>query len=274
MAQAGANRAKCTRLHLLTAQAAFREHRNAILRLIPWQGNSLLAEVDRTWDARRDELCGSVASTDCLIQSLNDRTASLIGLRKFWENRQKTLTSAAPMAAASLGLDSEHDEQVRRFWDWVQSFPTEAAPVADQDGSRCALHQLAPWWFLAGSNSEGVVRRFCILPIGRPLVVPVLAIATPADPVGCAKTRLFFLADLLDTSRMDVELDGAALPRNAWPRMHMICLPHPDGKRALLVAGWWLHLPPLAPGAHRLAYRAHNRKLGVDQNVVYYLVVQ
>jgi len=273
MNPAGATRERCTQLHLAAAQAAFQENHAALHGLIPRQGHALLADSDRAWAAHRDALCGPHASAECLTQRLQERTAVLISLRRFWQAQRKPQGAPALMARVSPALDPEHDEQVWDFWHWVNTFSDQAAPAQDGDGSRCGEHQPLRWWFLAGNAKGGSVQRTCTLP-GRRLVVPVLAVAEPADPAGCAETRLYFYAKLVDIPRMDVSLDGTPLPRDQWPRMHVICMPHPDGKRALLAAGWWLYLPPLAQGAHRLAFHAQARRLQVEQDVVYNLVVQ
>ncbi|OYU32320.1 MAG: hypothetical protein CFE39_03565 [Comamonadaceae bacterium PBBC2] len=90
----------------------------------------------------------------------------------------------------------------------------------------------------------------------------------------CSETRLSFYAQLIKTSAMDVQLNGTALPRSAWPRMHMACLPRPDGEGQLLVAGWWLYLGRLPKGEHRVAFSVRAEGLELQHDVHYQLMVQ
>ena len=276
--QVGEARTHCDRLHLAAARAAEQAEHARLESLLPRQAHPLLADEDSRWERRRHEACGSPAPADCLITGIQDRTALLTTHRRNWERiaRDKAAeTTAAAMASASPALDPGHASLVHLFWQWVHSFPDEDAPALDPDGGRCALNQTGPTWFLAGNARGGDVQRVCTVPADKRLMVPVLAVAVPTGDIdGCASTRIEFYEHVAGVDAMDVRMDGQALPRTAWPRMHMDCIAHPDGKRHLLVAGWWLYLEPLATGPHRLEFNASVRALQVQQEVVYQLDVQ
>lgn len=284
----------CGRKHLTVALEVWRREHARLRRLLPAQAWPLLFELDKQWRMRRDQKCQtrvplwptaawitSVAKSkptlDCLTTQFQDRTALLLVQQRVWERENLAAAGSirAAMATYSPALDPLHDEQVREFWRWVYSFPVDEAPSGDRDGSRCALRQSGPIWFLAGNARGGFVRRTCEVAPNKRLVVPVLAVGVPAgDTENCSETRLSYYADLIKTSAMDVQLNGAALPRPAWPRMHMACLPSPEGEGQILVAGWWLHLGPLPKGVHRLAFSVRADGLQLQQDVHYELEIQ
>jgi hypothetical protein len=262
--------------------------------LLPDQAKPILNELDEQWALLRDQEChvnvpsrttaawvASVAhspsTSDCLIRQFQNRAAQLLVQRRFWEEEKPqagSVRQVSMMASSSPALDPAHDGQVRAFWRWVHSFRDGEAPSADPDGSRCAQHQSGPLWFLAGNARGGMVRRTCEVAQGTNLVVPILAVSVPTSSQACASTRLFYYRNLMWISVMDVTVDGAALPRAVWPRMHMACMPHPDGERYLLVAGWWLYLDPLTTGEHHLEFNVRADGLRVQQDVKYVLSVQ
>jgi hypothetical protein len=260
--------------------------------MMPIQARPLLQDLDARWMAQRDRNCGtrvpplptatwiaslSQGTSDCLVMQYQDRTAQLLVESRGWE-RERLGGSGGPASAAmvfhSPALDTANDELIRAFWRRAYSFPEGQGPADDADGSRCSSQQSGPVWFLAGNSRGGSVSRTCEVPAGKRLVAPVLAVVVPTgDADICTETRLSVYSTLIKTSVMYVRLDGTALRKPLWPRMHLACMPRSDGKGNLLVAGWWLYLDSLPAGAHRLEFGVNAERLKVQHDVRYDLVV-
>lgn len=74
------------------------------------------------------------------------------------------------------------EEWSKRWWHWALSFDEDNSPVADDDGSRCAMGQAGPVWFLAGTYEPRRVTRHCRVPAGKTLFFPLVNfIAFPPD---------------------------------------------------------------------------------------------
>lgn len=178
--------------------------------------------------------------------------------------------SVAAVGAAVGGLSPA--EWTVRWWRWAHSFADGERPYQDPDGSRCALGQDedGPVWFLAGTDGRSGVRRRCQVPVGKHLLVPVINMYSHAPRIGeyalrCdqVKARVMVNNDALVSAV--VVLDGKALPRPA--RLTSRCFdPFPGGDAEdrthpgpyhAAADGYWLLLPPLAPGRHRLVIGAN-----------------
>lgn len=187
------------------------------------------------------------------------------------------LASAAPVASATrapaaVGGVSAAEWTVR-WWRWTHSFPNGLEPYLDRDGRRCAMGQDedGPVWFLAGTDGRFDARRRCQVPLGKHLLVPVINMYFHGPRLGenamdCAevKRRAAVNNDYLVSAV--VLLDGKPLPRPA--RLVSRCFDPqaerddagPDDRRGVVRAaadGYWLLLPPLAPGPHRLSVGAN-----------------
>lgn len=191
------------------------------------------------------------------------------------------LASAAAVAAASQASAStpaavggfSAAEWTVRWWRWTLSFPDGLEPYLDRDGSRCAMGQDGdgPVWFLAGTNGRFDAKRRCQIPTGKHLLVPVINMYVYRPRLGpyamdCAevKRRAAVNNDYLVSAV--ALLDGKPLPRPA--RLISRCFDPqaerddsgPDDRRGVWRAaadGYWLLLPPLTPGPHRLSIGAN-----------------
>jgi hypothetical protein len=164
-----------------------------------------------------------------------------------------------------------------RWWRWVHRFADGERPYQDPDGSRCALGQDedGPVWFLAGTDGRSEVRRRCQVPTGKYLLVPVINMYFHAPRIGeyahsCDQVKAQVMVNNDALVSAVVVLDGKALARPA--RLTSRCFdPFPDGDDPdgdvedrkhpgpyhAAADGYWLLLPPLAPGKHRLVIGAN-----------------
>lgn len=177
--------------------------------------------------------------------------------------------AAAPGAVAGVAAA----EWTVRWWRWANNaFPDGLAPYRDRDGRLCATGQdeRGPVWFLAGTDGSFAARRRCRVPAGAHLLVPVINMYFHAPTAGpnamdCAEVKRAAAVNNDYLASAVVLLDGKPLARPL--RLASRCFdpqaarahPGPDrGSRYRAAAdGYWLLLPPLAPGPHRLSVGAN-----------------
>jgi len=189
-----------------------------------------------------------------------------------------------------------------RWWQWVFSVPASRTPLIDATGARCGEGQSGAVWFLAGYLAGGYggtppitsVTRACTVPVGKTLFFPLVnAEYDPwgVEPVPTADELRAGVRDLVDgTTDRYATLDGVAIPHldrgrgAAGPFTYDI----PAGGDDLLTlwgypgaprtvgraysAGYWLMLPPLAPGRHVLRFGGRFAD-GSPMDVTYHLTV-
>jgi len=178
--------------------------------------------------------------------------------------------------------DAAQTQWSSRWWQWAASFDGKA-PYEDRDGSRCALHQDGPVWFLAGTDGSFDAVRSCAIPADRHLFIPLITWAVAAgeagetEPLTCTQKqqRAANLADHVYTGL--VLLDGR--PIGQYQRMRAAgetCFVLKSDDPAVATDGYWLMLKPLPPGQHTLAIAAAYREGPRQsmQNVQYTLEVQ
>lgn len=188
-----------------------------------------------------------------------------------------TATEATPAKAGAASIGGKVGglspaEWTVRWWRWTHGFADGARPYQDPDGSRCALGQdeHGPVWFLAGTDGRSEVRRRCQVPAGKHLLVPVINMYFHAPRIGeyahsCGQVKAQVMVNNDALVSAVAVLDGKALPRPA--RLTSRCFdPFPEGDEEdrkhpgpyhAAADGYWLLLPPLAPGRHRLVIGAN-----------------
>ncbi|MEH6422108.1 hypothetical protein [Pseudomonas sp. CGJS7] len=183
--------------------------------------------------------------------------------------------AAEPVAAppAPVGGVAPAEWTVR-WWRWALGFPAGMAPYLDRDGSLCAADQDedGPVWFLAGTNGRFDAKRRCQIPLGKHLLIPVInmyhaAARTGEDAAGCAELKARAAVNNDSLVSAVALLDGKPLGRPL--RLVSRCFdpyaerrdsgPAADAKTDFHAAadGYWLLLPPLPPGRHRLVVGAN-----------------
>lgn len=172
-----------------------------------------------------------------------------------------------------LGVDGiDQPELTARWWRWALHAPI--APYLDPDGRLCDYDQGGPVWFLAGTDGSGTVRRRCVVPNGKYLLLPVINMVymqvepTREHPyrLSCAKLQAKASANNDNLISAVVLVDGVAVQD---VRRYRVQTPHcfpltvdESGKAtdgALLAAsdGYWLLLPPLPAGRHVIVVGAN-----------------
>ncbi|MER7703270.1 signal protein [Kitasatospora sp. NPDC097605] len=154
------------------------------------------------------------------------------------------------------------------WWGWAVSVETELSPVLDTTGRRCAEHQREGIWYLAGTTGGEVVERTCTVPVGLPLLFPL--VTTFGEASDCQ--------DFMDTAKGSATLDGAPLaaePLGAT-RIQLNGTPgNPFGERIgnTWSCGLWVRLDPLTPGDHELTIRGESAAFDFSTGVDYHLRV-
>jgi hypothetical protein len=177
------------------------------------------------------------------------------------------------------------------WWQWAFAIPEGRNPLLDPDGAFCAENQRGPVWFLGGVLFNGTVERRCTIPPGKHILFPIANafwLQTPLDdPSNTEQDYRELAQSFLPTTGGDLfaTLDGQPVVFD--PRLPIVRTQSPvftavfpaDNIFALdptlltgqptVSDGYWVMLPPLAPGVHVLTFGA-----GSSQNVSYSLLVR
>ena len=107
------------------------------------------------------------------------------------------VVATIPVAQATpqpkvLPLDSSpygntYGEWSARWWQWLMAIPEATNPNFDPTGAHCAVGQVGPVWFLAGSVG-GAATRHCTVPAGKALLLPPLTQLDGAGAFDCEPT--------------------------------------------------------------------------------------
>ena len=143
-------------------------------------------------------------------------------------------------------------------------------------------------WYLAGSFSGEPVIRDCKIPFGRTIIFPVIsaiAAAFPGDPPEQSTIEYLrnSIADVRDATNLEVEIDGASVPH--VERFYEESVPfslrlpadnifgvEPTLAKPAVDAGYYIAIPPLAPGLHTLHFHGEVGEFSVD--VTYNLTIK
>jgi hypothetical protein len=154
-----------------------------------------------------------------------------------------------------------------RWWTWA-SQPSNSNPVSDTSGRYCMRDQPVEVWLLAGSLAQGPVERQCRVPASKPLLAPVVNLAT--DVAGCET--------FMKNAQGEVLMDGStqALTRvSATPFTYEARAGNPYGTQAGRInsvgCGLYAWIPAPASGEHELVIRGSAN--GRDVDVKYKLIV-
>jgi hypothetical protein len=178
-------------------------------------------------------------------------------------------------------LGTSYSEWAARWWQWALGQPANASPLTDTTGRFCARGQRGRMWFLAGTMGGPAVTRRCTIPRGKWLLFPIVnsfSGSIPSDPPE-QKTEAFqrgVVAGVRGATNLSVRLDGRRLRR---PRRYLeystvfrvslpagnlfgldaSCQPSPEPDAGCVIsptvdAGFYVAVPPLAAGRHRLHF--------------------
>ncbi len=186
-----------------------------------------------------------------------------------------------------------------QWWQWALSIPAASNPLSDTTGQYCMIGQRGPVWLLAGTFDGGKTERTCALPEKRVLLVPVansVQIDAPGvcgsepKPIPVAQLRANAAGIMDSFTKLSVQLDGRPITsfRRVRSVVFEVALPErnlfdapcssaggvPAGIYAPAVDdGYYVILPALSPGRHRLRIRAENPVPSLVQDVLYRLNV-
>ncbi|MFB7471921.1 signal protein [Kitasatospora sp. NPDC056184] len=154
------------------------------------------------------------------------------------------------------------------WWGWAVSAEAKRSPVLDTTGRWCAEHQRENLWYLAGTTGGEVVERTCTVPVGVPVLFPLVTMF--GEAAECM--------DFMDTAKGSAVLDGTPLtaePIGATPIGLMGAPGNAFGEDIgnTWACGLWVRLDPLAPGSHELAIRGESGAIDFSTGVDYHLRV-
>jgi len=211
-----------------------------------------------------------------------------------------TLAGAAPVALqiappASRPRGRSYAAWGAEWWRWLLENPATGSPILDPTGDQCGAHQPADVWFLVGSFGGDPVVRRCTVPVGRPILVPLINFGYFAflsdDP--SARTEAFVRDQVRcigDAEFARVELDGETvrdaaryLERSDLFEVHLpadnLFGATGDDIPELLLSpsvdeGYYLFIQPLPPGERVLRWQASSAACGFGQDITYRLTVR
>ena len=180
-------------------------------------------------------------------------------------NAQMAAPPPAPQTSTSDKLAPA--EFQARWWTWA-SQPAVTNPVSDTSGRFCMRDQPVEVWLLAGSLGEGAVERQCRVPADKPLLAPVVNLAS--DVASCER--------FMKNAQGEVLMDGSTQPLtrvSATPFTYEARAGNPFGNQVGRVnsvgCGLYAWINPPASGEHDLVIRGSAD--GKEVDVKYKLIV-
>jgi hypothetical protein len=180
--------------------------------------------------------------------------------------------SSIPIAfpPETIQYNVTYSEWTAKWWQWLSSVPADRNPAADETGANCHEGQNGPVWFLAGTYG-GLNERVCSIPAGKSILFPVVNqlcsfldrpnLRTESELRSCAVAANEGVTELM------VTIDGQQISeqqlRTYRVQSPLIELNLPEGNilsgqqgsTQAVSDGFWVFLPPLAPGAHEIHFR-------------------
>lgn len=168
---------------------------------------------------------------------------------------------------------------IQRYWKWVRSFPKEQSPTDDKVGTRSSFKQKQPVFFLTGSNSPKSVTRYCNVPRGQYVFIPVINALIQATAQKPCEDLLSPLSSVNESvSGLSIMVNGKPVDQKYIIKEGSGCFELNDissgisGKAA--GAGYWVILKPLDPGDYEIHFTGVYNADGFSQNVKYDLRVE
>ena len=214
------------------------------------------------------------------------------------------LIGAATIAGAQaqvFPLDSSpygntYGEWNARWWQWLTAIPAATNPNFDTTGANCAVGQVGPVWFLAGTfTNASKITRSCTIPHGKALLfTPLTQLdgagafdcepSVPGVPCDLNALRALAAAFVDNPAKLKASLDGSPLTvHRVQSPVFLITYPkeaffglHAGTSTPNLADGYWVLLSPLSTGSHTIHFEAKSSaasgSFAVD--ITYNLTVQ
>lgn len=163
-----------------------------------------------------------------------------------------------------------YSEWAAQWWQWALGQPAATNPALDDTGANCAQGQQGPVWYLAGSFGSAPVKRTCTVPADRALLIPVVNLvycAFAEDPPE-TRTEDFVraqVAAVAEAKQLKASIDDVKVAKVAsyyeqstlfsvtLPFDNLFGLDEGSVVGPCVDAGYYLVIPPLSPGRHKIA---------------------
>lgn len=192
------------------------------------------------------------------------------------------LASSTAFASTPVGTTAgaTYGQWSAGWWQWMTSIPNADNPQTAAGEIDCSVGQKGAVWYLAGAPSGTTAVRSCTIPRGRSLFFPVLNAVFfngPGESFTVAEKRDLLHGVLADTEpgflapgsracELTATIDGEPVTftvPEARVQSPSFALDTGDGPSGLppgvvdpeaVSDGFWVMLPPLAPGEHTLHF--------------------
>jgi hypothetical protein len=204
-----------------------------------------------------------------------------------WSTQAGDDTKAFP--GRDGNADRSDSELAGDWYNWLVQFGAASNPIFESGTVDCARGQKGQIWFLAG-NFGGVSHRTCTIPNGKALFFPLINILfwVPEDGATVDEVRKKANAGINPTSVLQVQIDDVAIvdpfayraqsppggfALNFGPLLSDFGFePLPDPRKPAVADGYWILVPPLHKGEHKIHFHSANSG-GFDLDVTYILTV-
>ena len=183
--------------------------------------------------------------------------------------------AVVPPTGASTPQET-YGEWGARWWQWVQSMPSDQNPVTDS--APCGTGQWGPVFFLGGTfNNSGPVVRSCDVPAGKALFFPIINVFCAApedghDAAAIAKTCREIFIDQVDPSSLKLTIDRKSVRNlDRYRAAEIFSLASVSGnvsdqgcgtpgtcyvgfRGTAYSDGFWAMLQPLTAGLHTVSF--------------------
>jgi hypothetical protein len=185
-------------------------------------------------------------------------------------NNSSMSTTPTAFPADTIQYNLTYGQWTARWWQWLYSIPEDRNPAADETGANCHEGQSGAVWFLAGTFG-GLNERVCTIPAGKSILFPVVNqlctfidrpnLRTESELRNCAVAANEGVTELM------VTIDGQPISeqqlRSYRVQSPLFVLNLPEGNMLSgqlgstqgVSDGFWVFLPPMAPGAHEIHFR-------------------
>jgi hypothetical protein len=187
----------------------------------------------------------------------------------------------------------QYSKWISKWWNWHASIPPHLHPrESNYEPSKCTINQEGEVWFLADGLAKDVEERFCKIPYGKAILVPLLTgIFWDDNPVPQLTDEDLLLRAMEgdEGSELSASIDGLTLkniqdyrvqtrPFNLTIPENNIFQSKPGTFRAI-ADGFFVFLEPLSRGTHDLVLNTDVKNppkphFNYSARLIYHLQVQ